>query len=299
MVKKISHVLITGGEGMIGQSLNKYLLLKGFKVSIIDINQKNSVDITNNKIEEVLYKINPDCIVHAAAHPGGKSLEDPVNNTKINSFGSMQIFHWCAKSQIKLIFLSSSAIYGEVKEVPITEKQIPNPGTIYAVNKVACENYLKILDQKYNLDFTILRLFATYGSGHKPNTFQGIVNVIVTQLMKDNSLIIKGSLERKRDLIYVEDTILAIYKSIISDKISKKIINIGTGKSISINDLINELCNVMSISRKKINIVETKGTVGDPFYSVADVSQLKNLLDFEHQFSLSEGLSEMFKYRQI
>ena len=299
MLKTISHVLITGGEGMIGQSLNKYLLSKGFEVSIIDVNQKNSVDITSNEIEEVLNKINPDCIVHAAAHPGGKSMEDPVNNTKINSFGSMQIFNWCSKLKKKLIFLSSSAIYGEVQETPITEKQAPNPGTIYAVNKVACENYLKILDQKYNLDFTILRLFATYGAGHKPNTFQGIVNVIITQLMNDKSLVIKGSLERKRDLIYVEDTILAIYKSIISDKISKKTINIGTGKSISINDLINELCKVMSISRKKINIVETEGTIGDPFYSVADVSQLKNLLNFEHKFSLSEGLSEMFKFRQI
>ena len=167
------------------------------------------------------------------------------------------------------------------------------PGTIYGVCKVACENFLKVLENGYGLKWTVLRLFATYGAGHTPNLHQGIVNVILTQLMSGNKLTIKGSLSRVRDIIYIEDSARAIVDILFCENARGKIINVGTGIGASVENIIEILCNELSRKKEDLNIRQAEPVVGDPHYNVADITQLMNLIEFRPEYDIRAGLKKL------
>ena len=101
--KFLENIVITGGEGLIGHSISKALKNSNFISTSLDISINTLHDITNPKIDNILSEINPSLIFHAAAHPGGKSLNEPLNNTKINSLGTMNIINWCLKKKVPII----------------------------------------------------------------------------------------------------------------------------------------------------------------------------------------------------
>lgn len=306
----IKTVLVTGAAGLIGSSVVRLLISQKIKVvacdnfSIGEWRSDNSLltweqlDITNPLLYERLNAYPVDAAVHCAAHPGGRSISEPVEDVKVNALGSMQLFEWCARMGVPVVYLSSSAVYGHQLYGLIREDVPLNPGTIYAVCKVACENFLRILGEGHRLKWTVLRLFATYGAGHKPSTFQGIVNVMLTQLLSGNRVVVRGSINRERDLVYVDDAASAIVKSLFNSNALGHIINIGTGIPVSIHSIIKTLCKVLGKQFADIEIVEEAGTVGDPFSNVADCTKSGELLGFIHRYDLEKGLTELIKQRK-
>ena len=302
-------ILVTGAAGLIGSAIVQRLLSSDIKVIACDnfstgdwkkegpLLKWENIDIADMILRDRLNVHSIDAVIHCAAHPGGRSLKEPGENVRINAFGSMQLFEWCAHKQIPIIYLSSSVVYGHQPPGLISEEAVLNPGTIYGVCKIACENFLRILGDGYGLKWTVLRLFATYGAGHRPSTFQGIVNIMLTQLLSGNKVVVKGSLDRKRDLIYVDDTVDAILKALFSDQSRGEVINIGTGVSVSIRCLIEEICNVLGRQLNEIDIIEQEGTVGDPVNNVGDCSKAGRILNFTPQFDLKEGLKEILNQR--
>ena len=123
----------------------------------------------------------------------------------------------------------------EIKIKKFSEKSKLNPGTVYGINKMTSEKYITELSKIHMFPWLIIRLFATYGHGHKPNLYQGIVNIILTQLFKGGMLNIKGTLSRTRDLIYADD-VGKIISKLINQNINGKIINVGTSKSTEIGN---------------------------------------------------------------
>lgn len=103
----------------------------------------------------------------------------------------MRVFDWCARAKKPVIYLSSSAVNRDQTTGPIKESAELKPGTIYAACKVACESFLRILEEGYGLQWTVLRLFPTYGAGHKPGTHQGIVNIMLIQLLAGNRVVVR------------------------------------------------------------------------------------------------------------
>jgi nucleoside-diphosphate-sugar epimerase len=120
---------------------------------------------------------------------------------------------------------------------------------------------------------------------------------MLTQLMEGNNLVVKGSLERSRDMLYVDDAVDAIFRSILTQDSRGHIINIGTGTPVTIKNLIENLCNILGKPFKDIQITEEKGTVGDPFYNSADCSKAYNLLGFTPQYDLKSGLQKVVNLR--
>ena len=282
-------ILVTGSEGLIGSSIIKYLSIKNFEIIKIDEKISLKHKLQNFNFVKILNKKNPDIIVHCAAHPGGLSMRDPMKNIEVNLVGTFKIIEWCLLNNKKIIFLSSSAIYGEKTKKKVKETGSLNPMTVYGINKLACERYIVELSKYNKFDWLILRLFATYGPGHKPNLFQGIVNIIITQLKRKKSLIIKGSLNRTRDLIYVDD-VGRIVSKLIKININKKIINIGTGKSTKIKKII-QICSKYLRTKNKKLIIEKK-TEGDPTHSVADLTELKKILKNFKFTKLDQGIKK-------
>ena len=232
-------------------------------------------DIVDDGIAALLDEVGPNAVIHCAAHPGGKSLQEPVDNVRVNLTGSMRLFEWAARNGKRVIFLSSSAVYGDQPDIPLTEDLTPRPGTIYAIGKVACEEFLKTLHLGYGLESTTLRLFATYGAGHKPNLFQGIVNIILTQIQNGDELIIKGSLARKRSFLYVDDAARLILKAYQDRRLIGKTINLSHPEMLDIKGIIDRVCNAVGKNRDDLKVVVEDGTVADTFYNYADTSVMQ------------------------
>jgi len=299
----VKRVLITGAAGLIGGEVLKLLSTDDRKFRLFGLDNqwdsggqtqlesvpKIQCDITSADVEKVLSEVSPDVIIHAAAHPGGKSALAPSENVAVNALGSMRLFEWCAKNRLQIVFLSSSIVYGENTRDKLTESDFLHPGTIYGVAKAACESWLEILRGAYDLDWIVLRLFSTYGAGHRPSLDQGIVNVMLTQLLRGNVVISKGSLARKRDLVHVSDAARAI--ALTLDKWpSRRIINICTGRSTTIRDLIELLVQLEGRAVNEIDIREVEGTVGDPLSNVGNPELAAKLLGFKARVDLREGL---------
>ena len=233
-----------------------------------------------------------------AAHPGALSNSNPLTNVKVNCLGSMNVINWCFKNKAKLIFTSSSAVYGSQSSKRINEDFPTKPETIYAANKIVVENWLKILSRVNNFNWTVYRLFPTYGFGHSHNTYQGVVNVFLTQILKSRKIISKGSLNRERDLIYCIDVATAIINNLSNQKTNQTIINLGSGTSTKIIDIIYSIIEIYGYTKKNYDIIEEEGFFNDPMFSISDPSLSKKLINFKTHYNLIEGLEDMFKRRQ-
>jgi len=303
------RVLVTGAAGLIGSAVVRLLLLKGFSVLACDdfsVGEWQGVDdrLVWQKMDvsiplslERLNEYDIDMAIHCAAHPCALSLSDPIRDVEVNALGSIRIFKWCAEHNIPIIYTSSNIVYGDQPERPISETALIDIRTIYGACKIACENFLRILGDEYGLRWVALRLFSTYGAGHKPSSYQGIVNVMLTQLLGGNRVIVKGSLERVRDLLYVEDAASGICSCIGNSEACGQIINIATGVPTTIGKLIDKLCTIIGKKVTKLEIIEEGGTFGDPFYNVADCSRAKEILGFTPKYDLMTGLTELVKAR--
>ena len=301
------NILVTGVSGLIGYAVAKELIRSGYNVFGLDCNDFDFSsfenfefiigDISHCDLDNLLIGKNITKVIHCAAHPGGKSLAEPLVDVEVNATGSMKIFKWCCDNNAEVVYLSSSAVYGDQPDIPIKENVQLDPGTIYAICKVANERFLKTLGEGYNLNWKVVRLFATYGAGHKPNKFQGIVNIMLTQIMEGNDIIVKGSLDRVRGLIYFSDAAKALVNVLESEKASKEIINISHEKPATIRDIIKEICTVMGKDFDSINIIEEPGTVGDTFFNYPDCSKQNDLLSFKPEHDLNAGLRKLVASR--
>ena len=307
---EIESVAVTGAAGLIGSAVVRLLSAAGVPITAIDLPGAPDMvpgthvpivhaDVAEQSLVKILDTCQPRAIIHAAAHPGGKSLREPVEDVRVNALGSMCVFDWCAKTGSHVVYLSSSIVYGDQPEGPISEAAKLQPGTIYGVAKVACEQWLRILGNGRGINWTVLRLFATYGAGHQSSLEQGIVNIMLTQLLKGNRIVVKGSLQRQRDMIYVDDVATAIVQSLLCPAAQGQVINVGTGVAVTIGEMINTLFDALDRPRSAIEIVEEEGTQGDPYSNVADIARLKQILAFEPKFNLSSGVQELVRARLV
>jgi nucleoside-diphosphate-sugar epimerase len=306
---RASAVVVTGAAGLIGSAVTLRLAEAGWRVVAVDdfsVGQSRTEspqvawevgDVADPVLLARLERHAPSVVIHCAAHPGGRSLEEPTANVRVNALGSMTLFEWCARSGVTVAYLSSSAVYGEQPPAPIPETAEVRPGTVYAVCKVACEGFLRVLGEGHGLPWTALRLFATYGAGHRPSTHQGIVNVMLTQLLAGNKVVVRGPLDRVRDLLEVEDAARAIVDCALQPATRGLVLNVGSGAGVTVRGVIEVLCAVLGRRWEDLDVVEAAPTVGDPHYSVSDVSRLRAAVGFAPQSGLHEGLARLVEAR--
>lgn len=294
--------VITGGAGFIGSYIVKLLVEKGHKVTIIDNLHTGSL----SKLKEIedmvtFYKIDirnyeklkesikdADGIFHQAALTiVPESFLKPDEYFDVNVNGTKNIFTIAKELGIKVVFASSSSVYGSVKEVPIKENFEKNPINPYGKTKVEKE---KVAERFWNEGVNIigLRYFNVYGKG-QTGTYAGVI----TQFMKrlDNNLppIIHGKGNQIRDFIFVEDVAKANLMSMESNT-TQNFVNIGTGKSISILELAKMM---IEISSKNLSPIFDEERPGDIEKSQADISLSKEKIRWNYKTELVDGLKKL------
>ncbi len=292
----MSKCLVTGGAGFIGSHLVNKLAEQNHQVLVIDNlstgkkeNLNPAADFHQADICD-LEKIRPlfegiDYVFHLAALPRVPlSIEDPVGTSKVNILGTINVFKAAADAKVKrVVFSSSSSLYGDQKEFPLKETMAPNPLSPYGLQKLVGEQAAKLFTSLYNVPIVCLRYFNVYGPGIDFNSDYSLVLGKFLRLRKENKpLTIYGDGEQTRGFCYVEDVVDANIKAAKSENIKGgEAINIGQEKSYSINNLARLIGG---------EIQYLPARAGDVRHTQADASLARSLIGWEPETDFEKGV---------
>lgn len=299
---KKKHVLITGGSGLVGINLTKLLLSKNrYKITVVDlVPPKNKginfikADFANAKIMLPLLK-RTDYLIHLAAMVGVDNCRlHPKKVYQVNYINTKKIIDWAIKSGIKkIVFSSSSEVYGNSKAIPFKEDTTLFPISDYAKYKLLIEQYLKKMTQKNGFKVSIIRFFNVYGPGQKDM----VIPLFADSAAKDKPLTVLGDGTQTRCFIYVEDAALGLYKTLIYNKSNYEIFNIGGEQEIKIKDLAKLILEKNPTSKSKIVYVPYGGKYRDKkleiYRRVPDIRKAKSLLAFKTKVDLKQGIKKL------
>ena len=293
---KKNKVLVTGGLGFIGSHIVDEVI-KDNEVIIIDNkstgkienlknpNHENLTLIENDLNEVNLDKvlINVDYVFHLAAMASVPlSIDNPIKSTNDNLNATIKLLNACRANKVKkIIFSSSSSVYGDNTNIPLKETEYPLPKSPYAASKASCELYLKTYHEAYGLNYVSLRYFNVFGPKQDKNSqYAAVIPNFISALLEGEKPIIYGDGEQTRDFIYVKDVVKANIKSCECDY--NGIVNVASGRKITINELYKIICETLGYDVEAEYLPERKGDIK---HSLADVSKMKKInyeVDLEH-----------------
>jgi UDP-glucose 4-epimerase len=296
--------VVTGGAGFIGNNIVKLLIKKGHDVDIIDnlhtgkkenlneiMDKVNffKIDIRDkNSLEEIIK--NSNGIFHEAALTAvPESFEKPQEYHDVNVIGTKNIFEIAKKENIRVVYASSSSIYGNVKNIPIIEKADRKPINPYGQTKLEDE-FLAEEFSKNNLSVIGLRYFNVYGIG-QTGSYAGVITKFLENIKNQKSFTINGNGNQIRDFIHVNDIAKANLAAMES-KIENGFFNIGTGIPTSIIDLSKLMIEISNHTHKTIFGPELEGDVE---ISQADMNSTNKFFNWNHEINLLDGLRDLIK----
>jgi UDP-glucose 4-epimerase len=299
-------ILLTGGAGFVGTNVVDELLKENHTLTIID-NLKTGY---RRNIPESVQFIHMDCsdenllnevtepfdvLIHIAGQASKeKSFQDVFYDLNSNQKSTLVLLELCKKMNCKrFIFISTVCVYGGVSNPgQFSENNIPIFDTFYALHKYSSEQYCKLYCEQEQIDYTIFRLFTCYGPHQDlTDTKKGMVSIFLNQFLQEaNEVIIKGSLERYRDFIYVGDVGKVLVKSLTKRETFREIINLGSGKKTTIRELVETMNRLGNFQKQ---IVEKPGIIGDMIGCYADITKLVSIFPEIKFVDLEEGLQNI------
>lgn len=304
---KNKKIVITGGLGFIGSNLAAELAEKN-EVTVIDnfhTGQREiphnlgkvrivNGDVTNRSLLKKAFGGN-DVVFHLAAISSiMESSSDYVRANEVNINGTLNVLEEAKDGNLKVVFASSSAVYGDTKVVPVSESTEPNPISIYGVAKLAGEHCCRIFHKSHGLPTVVLRFFNVYGPRQSPSSpYAALIPKFIHCAMDNKPLQIFGDGLQTRDFVFVKDVVSAMIKVAESDRCGGEIFNIGSGKEITVNAVADKIAKILG---KKLTVHRSAARAGEIKYSCADISRAKAMFGYEPKYSLDDGLSETIEY---
>ncbi|MBI3501719.1 MAG: SDR family oxidoreductase [Bacteroidetes bacterium] len=307
--------LVTGGAGFIGSNIVEYLLkYKSKKVVVLDNlstgfeeNIRQYGHLYNFKfIHENICDLNEcrkafegiDFVFHQAALGSvPRSIENPIATHNANASGFLSVLVAAKNAGVKrIVYASSSSVYGDSTESPKHEEKIGKPLSPYAVSKLVNEFYADIFSRTYNMEIIGLRYFNIFGPKQNPRgAYAAAIPLFIDGLMKNKPVFINGDGEQSRDFTFVENAVQANIKAMFCENKSAlgQVFNIALGEKISVNDLFNTL---KKITGSSLNATYREERRGDVKNSLADISKAKSILDYSPSVFVEEGLRQTVEW---
>jgi UDP-glucose 4-epimerase len=299
------RVLVTGGAGFIGSHVVDRLVDDGCWVRVVDnlstgrlenISghlERGKVDFVEGDVRDASVAkksvVAVDAVVHLAAVISVPfSVENPRFTFDVNVKGTINLLRACAEAKVgKLVFVSSCAVYGESKFLPVTEEHPTNPISPYAESKLAAEKFCLGFHEKQLLRSVVLRLFNVYGPRQGVNDYSGVITRFIDQGSRGLPLIIYGDGWQTRDFVNIRDVVQAVSSAIEREYAEGKVFNIGFGVPISINELAETF---LESAKLDLQILHEEPRLGEIRHSYADISKAEKLLIYRPKVSLRDGL---------
>jgi UDP-glucose 4-epimerase len=297
-------VLVTGGGGFVGSNLVRRLLEEGHEVRVLDNfstgNRRNLVDVVDG-IQIVEGELRSYERVHNATrgvevvfHQGAlpsvpRSVQDPLTTGAVNVEGTLNVLLAARDEDVRrVVFASSSSVYGNTGSLPRVESQFPDPISPYAVSKLAAERYCVSFARVYGLETVTLRYFNVFGPAQDPTSqYAAVVPRFITAIDAGEPVPIYGDGEQSRDFTYVDNVVEANVLAAGAPEASGAVLNVATGDSRSVNALADTIGEVLG---KPVDREYLPTRAGDVRDSWADVSEARRVLAWEPRVGLEEGL---------
>jgi UDP-glucose 4-epimerase len=310
----MSNVLVTGGAGFIGSHLTEALLREGHRVRVLDdfstgkrenlIFDKEyaSLEIVEGDIrylaicQEAMKSI--EHVFHQAALPSvQRSVEDPLGSNAVNSGGTLNILFAAREEKVKrVVYASSSSVYGDTPILPKDEEMPSNPLSPYALQKYIGEEYCRLFYQLYGLETISLRYFNIFGPRQDPNSiYSAVIPKFIDALLQGSRPTIFGDGEQSRDFTYIENVVQANLLAMSAKHLHGETINVACAERTSLNQLVSVLHKILG---SKLPPVYEEPRKGDVRHSLADIRKGKEILNYEPKVGIELGLEKTVEFFQ-
>lgn len=285
----MSKVLVTGASGFIGKALVSRLKASGHKVVPID---SASGDIAD---PETLDRFSQPNIAHVF-HLAGRtfvpdSWHDPLSFGKTNVLGTINVLEFCRKSNASLTYVSAY-IYGHPETLPISEDSQIKPSNPYALTKRLAEEACEFYAAAYGMKVTTIRPFNVYGIGQGANF---LIPLIIEQALTGSQIVVKDLLP-KRDYVYLDDLTRALLATLDTNTENYNVINIGSGTSLSVKEVIDVVQDVAGTSKEIVS--DNQVRANELMDVIADISKAKTILGWEPEYSFRDGIEKIIYLEQ-
>lgn len=299
--------LVTGGAGFIGSNIVEELLKRGYDVRVLDNfstgKRENLKDFQKN-IELIEGDIRSfhivqqavkgiDVILHQAALPSvPRSIKDPITSNEVNVVGTLNILDAAKENNVKrIVYASSSSVYGDNPELPKHEGMMPNPLSPYAVSKLAGEKYCQVYSRLYGIETVILRYFNVFGPRQDPNSeYSAVIPKFIKLISNNQRPTIYGDGTQSRDFTYVANVVEANILAATKNVESGLAMNCACHGQVTLNSLIRELGELLN---KETKPIYAEPRSGDIKHSFANIDLIKEKLNWAPSISFGDGLKRL------
>jgi UDP-glucose 4-epimerase len=295
------NFLITGAAGFLGSSLANHLAREGHQMRGLDDLSTGDpqalapdVHFTRGDVSDrpklwtLLQEV--DVVYHLAARVSvPESILYPRDYNDVNVGGTVAMMEAMRDVGVRRVVLASSgAVYGDSGKQPLSETEIPNPRSPYAVSKLAAEYYVRTIGSLWGIETVSLRIFNAYGPGqHLPASHPPVVPYFLRQALRGGSLVVHGDGSQTRDYVYVDDVVSAMVAASTAPDVAGLVINIGSGAETSVRELVKMVLDSTGGKPEVLNNTQSSGGVSR---MAADLRTAREKLNFHPSIKLEEGL---------
>lgn len=304
-------VLVTGGAGFIGSNLVDALLLKKYRVIVVDnfsSGKRSNLQLghpnlhviardVRESVGDIFEREKPSVVFHLAAQIDvRKSAQSPILDAQINILGSLNVMASAVQHKVdRFIFTSSGGtVYGNPppKKLPVDENYVPHPVSPYAAAKHSIEHYLEAFEAMYGLSWVSLRLGNVYGPRQDPHGEAGAVAIFTKQLMQKQVPTLYGHGKHLRDYVYIDDVVDAYFKAMSSSH--NGCVNIGTGKGTKTKELFEKIAGIVGVKDAEPTMAESR--TGEAVSIFISPRLAARVLKWKPQTTLQKGLEQTVAY---
>jgi UDP-glucose 4-epimerase len=302
----MSTYLVTGGAGFIGSHIVDALLAEGHRVRVLDnfaTGKRENIAHVLDRIELIEGDVRDqgavrraadgmDYVLHQAALPSvPRSIKDPLTTHEVNATGTLNVLIAARDARVnRVVYASSSSVYGDTPELPKREDMTPRPKSPYAVSKLAAEHYCRAFWEAYGLETVCLRYFNVFGPRQDPNSqYAAVIPRFISALLNGGEICIYGDGEQTRDFTYVDNVVRANLLAAVAPGAAGAVCNVACGRQTSLVALIDMLAELTGERPEPIFEPARPGDVRD---SLADLAQARGTVGYAVVVPLAEGLHQ-------
>jgi len=298
--------LVTGGGGFIGSNIVSALLAQGEQVRVLDnfatgrranlVPWAEQIEIIEGDVRS--YHIvqeavaGADYVLHQAALPSvPRSVRDPITTDQVNVIGTLNVLQAARDACVKrMIYVSSSSIYGDTPTLPKHEAMPANPLSPYAISKLAGEQYCQSFWRLYGFETVCLRYFNVFGPRQDPaSQYSAVIPRFIKAMLQGEPITVHGDGRQSRDFTYVSNVVHANMQACIAPDAPGQVFNIACGQRHSLLDLIGLLARIIEVNP---DVIHSPSRSGDVAHSLADITAAQSTLGYEPNVDFEQGLRE-------